>query len=233
MNKKLVVAMSASIIVIVGVALLALFLLQDPPQASSSLPEDGSSTSVAESETSASDGSASIDPAEGGTVTAEITMEDGGVITLELYPGVAPKTVENFVTLAKDGFYDGLTFHRVVKGFMLQGGDPAGNGSGGPGHGIPGEFASNGWDNPLSHTRGVISMARSGDPDSARSQFFIIHGDSTFLDGDYAAFGRVVDGMDVVDQITEVEMSSTPNSLGEIAIPAEPVVIQSIRIIED
>lgn len=155
----------------------------------------------------------------------EITMEDGGVIRLELDSEAAPVTVENFVSLVEDEFYDGLIFHRIIPDFMIQGGDPEGTGMGGPGHQITGEFASNGWDNPISHTPGVISMARSGDPNSAGSQFFITHGDASFLDGDYAAFGRVVEGMDIVDQIATV-----PTDSGDR--PLEDVVIKTIRVVD-
>ncbi len=137
-------------------------------------------------------------------VNAKITMVGGGEITLELYPDLAPKTVENFVQLANEGFYDGLIFHRVIAGFMIQGGDPMGIGIGGSGHNIYGEFKLNGFDNPISHKRGVISMARSQSPNSASSQFFICHADATFLDGQYAAFGKVTEGMNVVDEIAAV-----------------------------
>ncbi|ETP73388.1 peptidyl-prolyl cis-trans isomerase (rotamase) - cyclophilin family [Lachnospiraceae bacterium JC7] len=130
-----------------------------------------------------------------------ITMDDGKDIKIELYPDIAPITVENFVKLVKDGFYDGLTFHRIIPGFMIQGGDPEGNGTGGPGWNIKGEFSSNGVKNDLKHTRGVISMARAMDPDSAGSQFFIMHADANYLDGQYAAFGKVIEGMDEVDRI--------------------------------
>ena len=130
-----------------------------------------------------------------------ITMDDGKDIKIELYPDIAPITVENFVKLVKDGFYDGLTFHRIIPGFMIQGGDPEGNGTGGPGWNIKGEFSSNGIKNDLKHTRGVISMARAMDPDSAGSQFFIMHADANYLDGQYAAFGKVIEGMDEVDRI--------------------------------
>ena len=136
---------------------------------------------------------------------AIIEMENGGSMTLELYPEVAPITVDNFVKLANKGFYDGLIFHRVIAGFMIQGGDPTGTGMGGPGHQIKGEFASNGVKNNLKHTRGVISMARSMHPNSAGSQFFIMHADAPHLDGSYAAFGKVVEGMDVVDAIAAVK----------------------------
>lgn len=138
------------------------------------------------------------------TVKAKITMAGGGEISLELYPDIAPITVENFVNLANEGFYDGLIFHRVISGFMIQGGDPMGIGIGGSGHNIKGEFRANGVENSLSHERGVISMARSQSFDSASSQFFIMHADGKFLDGQYAAFGKVTDGMDIVDEIAAV-----------------------------
>lgn len=134
-----------------------------------------------------------------------IEMENGGVITLELDRTAAPKTVENFEKLVKEGFYDGLIFHRVIRGFMIQGGDPTGTGMGGAKENIVGEFALNGHQNPISHVRGVISMARAQDFDSASSQFFIVHEDATYLDGQYAAFGKVVEGMDVVDAIAGVK----------------------------
>lgn len=161
-----------------------------------------------------------------GTYYAELEMEDGGKIVMELYADVAPITVTNFVKLVQEKFYDGLTFHRVVEGFMIQTGDPNGDSTGGSDEKIFGEFAANGFENNLSHTRGVISMARRGNPyfDSASSQFFICHGDSTFLDGQYAAFGRVISGMDVVDRIASVPVK------GET--PLEKVVIKSIRMID-
>lgn len=133
--------------------------------------------------------------------TAVIEMENGKKMTLELYPEKAPITVENFEKLANSGFYDGLIFHRVIEGFMIQGGDPDGTGCGGPGYSIKGEFSSNGIKNDLKHTRGVISMARSMAPDSAGSQFFIMHEDAPHLDGQYAAFGKLTDGFDVLDEI--------------------------------
>lgn len=132
---------------------------------------------------------------------AIITMESGKTMTLELYPETAPITVDNFVKLAKEGFYDGLIFHRVIEGFMIQGGDPDGTGMGGPGHTIKGEFAANGVKNDLKHTRGVISMARTMAPNSAGSQFFIMHADAPHLDGQYAAFGKMTDGFDTLDEI--------------------------------
>lgn len=140
--------------------------------------------------------------------TVTITMENGDEIHLELYPDVAPNTVANFVQLAQDGFYDGTIFHRVIAGFMIQGGDPDGTGSGGPGYAIKGEFTSNGVENGLSHMRGVLSMARSSAMDSAGSQFFICHADSTFLDGEYAGFGMLLGGFDTLDVIASVQTSS-------------------------
>lgn len=134
-----------------------------------------------------------------------ITLADGSEIKAELYPDVAPNTVNNFIALSEDGFYDGVIFHRVIEGFVLQGGDPTGTGTGGPGYSIKGEFESNGFENDLKHERGVLSMARSRQPDSAGSQFFIIHQDAPHLDGKYAAFGKVIEGMDVVDRIASVE----------------------------
>ena len=133
-----------------------------------------------------------------------IEMEHGGLIELELYPEAAPKTVANFLKLASEGFYDGLLFHRVIPGFMIQGGDPQGNGKGGAKENIVGEFKANGHNNPIKHVRGVISMARAYDPNSASSQFFIMHKDAPHLDGHYAAFGKVVSGMDVVDEIASI-----------------------------
>ena len=132
-----------------------------------------------------------------------ITMRNGDVMKAELYPEIAPNTVNNFISLINHNFYDGLIFHRVIKGFMLQGGDPEGTGMGGPGYGIKGEFSSNGFKNDLKHTEGVLSMARSMFPDSAGSQFFIMHRNAPHLDGDYAAFGKIIEGMDVVNKIAE------------------------------
>ena len=158
-------------------------------------------------------------------IIATIEMEDGGIIKLELYPDIAPQTVRNFVSLARKGFYDGLTFHRIIPGFMIQGGDPNGTGTGGPGYCIKGEFAINGFENDLKHTRGVISMARLNKPyDSAGSQFFIMHADAPHLDGAYAAFGMVIEGMDVVDRIASVDCNPINNH------PYEDVVIKSITI---
>lgn len=133
-----------------------------------------------------------------------IEMENGDVMKAELYPEVAPNTVNNFISLVRKGFYDGLIFHRVIKGFMIQGGDPEGTGAGGPGYEIKGEFAHNGFQNDLRHTKGVLSMARTQVPDSAGSQFFIMHDDAPYLDGEYAAFGMVIEGLDVIDKIAGV-----------------------------
>ena len=157
-----------------------------------------------------------------GTHHAEIDIQDYGTITVELDGDAAPITVQNFMDLANDGFYDGLTFHRIIAGFMMQGGDPNGNGTGGSDETIPGEFSANGCDNPISHTRGTISMARAQDPNSASSQFFICQADSTFLDGSYAAFGRVTDGMDVVDAICADAQPTDDN--GTIPPEAQPVI---------
>ena len=141
-----------------------------------------------------------------------ITMEDGGVMKVELYPDKAPNTVNNFLSLAGKGFYDGLIFHRVISGFMIQGGDPEGTGMGGPGYSIKGEFRKNGVQNDLQHKRGVISMARAMNPNSAGSQFFIMHKDGFFLDGEYAAFGMLTEGEDVLDKIagTPTDYSDRP-----------------------
>ena len=153
---------------------------------------------------------------------ATIEMEGGGVITVELYYDVAPNTVKNFIYLANSGYYDGLIFHRVIPGFMIQGGDPNGNGSGGPGYRIKGEFTNNSFTNDLSHERGVISMARQGNPyvpasayNTAGSQFFIMHADSPFLDKDYAAFGKVLEGLDIVDAIAAAERDSNDKPLSD------------------
>ncbi|MCI5620579.1 MAG: peptidylprolyl isomerase [Lachnospiraceae bacterium] len=133
-----------------------------------------------------------------------IEMENGDIMKAELYPEIAPNTVNNFISLINKGFYDGVIFHRVIKGFMLQGGDPDGNGTGGPGYSIKGEFSQNGFKNDLKHTEGVLSMARTMIPDSAGSQFFIMHKNAPHLDGAYAAFGKIIEGMDVVNKIAEV-----------------------------
>ncbi len=152
-----------------------------------------------------------------------ITMADGGVIRAELYPTVAPNTVNNFISLAKKGYYDGLIFHRVISGFMIQGGCPQGKGTGGPGYSIKGEFLQNGFVNELKHTEGVLSMARSMMPNSAGSQFFIMHKDAPHLDGAYAAFGMVIEGMDVVNKIAEVRTDWSDRPLKEQKIASMTV----------
>ena len=164
-----------------------------------------------------------------GSHHVDLILEDYGTISLELDADTAPITVTNFIKLSQEGFYDGLTFHRIITDFMMQGGDPEGNGTGGSDENIKGEFSDNGVENDISHERGVISMARSQDPDSASSQFFIVHQDSTFLDGQYAAFGHVTDGMDIVDEICE---NAKPiNSNGLIDTPDRPV-IETITVID-
>ena len=153
-----------------------------------------------------------------------ITMEDGGVMKAELYPEYAPNTVNNFLSLAASGFYNGLIFHRVIPGFMIQGGDPQGSGMGGPGYSIKGEFRRNGFKaNTLKHTAGVLSMARAMNPNSAGSQFFIMHKNAPHLDGDYAAFGKVIEGMDVVDRIASVQTDYSDR-------PMEDQVIRSMTV---
>ena len=151
-------------------------------------------------------------------------MQDGGKIVAELYPDIAPQSVYNFIALANAGYYDGLIFHRVIPGFMIQGGDPSGNGTGGPGWHIKGEFLQNGVNNPIKHTRGVISMARAMDPNSAGSQFFIMHQDAPHLDGQYAAFGHVVSGMDAVDEIAAVATDWNDK-------PRTPIVMEKVEVI--
>ena len=152
-----------------------------------------------------------------------ITMENGDVIKAELYPDIAPQSVNNFISLINKGFYDGLIFHRVIKGFMIQGGDPDGNGTGGPGYSIKGEFTQNGFVNNLKHDKGVLSMARSMMPDSAGSQFFIMHKKSPHLDGQYAAFGKVTEGLENVDRIAETETDFSDK-------PLKPQVIKTVTV---
>ena len=150
-------------------------------------------------------------------------MNDGSIFEAELYPDIAPNTVNNFISLVKNGFYDGLIFHRVIKGFMIQGGDPQGTGMGGPGYSIKGEFSNNGFTNDLKHTPGVLSMARAMDPDSAGSQFFIMHETSPHLDGSYAAFGKVINGLDVINTIADVRTDWNDR-------PMEDQMIKSVTV---
>ncbi len=166
---------------------------------------------------------------EGPVHTVVMEVENYGKVTIELYEGYAPLTVQNFVSLVKKGFYDGLTFHRIINGFMIQGGDPNGDSSGDGPNTVKGEFSSNGFDNPLKHERGVISMARSNDKDSASCQFFIVHqtsdNNTQSLDGNYAAFGRVIEGMEIIDKIATVSVNMDDK-------PFTPVVIKSITYID-
>ena len=174
---------------------------------------------------------ANSDPiqSDSGNPIVSIDIENYGVITVELDSQAAPITVENFLKLVNEGFYDGLTFHRIIDGFMMQGGDPTGTGMGGSEETIKGEFANNGVDNKLSHTKGAVSMARSQDPDSASSQFFIVDEDSTFLDNDYATFGYVIDGIDVVDEICTTAQVVDGNGTVE---PENQPIIKSIKVVE-
>ena len=151
------------------------------------------------------------------------TMKNGDTFKAELYPEIAPQSVNNFISLIQKGFYNGLIFHRVIRGFMIQGGDPQGTGMGGPGYCIKGEFASNGFKNDLKHTEGVLSMARSMFPDSAGSQFFIMHKNSPHLDGDYAAFGKVIEGMDIINKIAEVDTNYNDR-------PLEDQVMETVTV---
>lgn len=164
-----------------------------------------------------------------GKVNVEMYIKDYGKVTMELDADTAPITVTNFVNLVKEKFYDGLTFHRIISGFMAQGGDPSGDGTGGSGKNIKGEFSENGVENDISHVRGVVSMARSGDPDSASSQFFIVTDNSKFLDGKYAAFGKVTDGMGIVDKMVKDARPIDDN--GTISKDEQPV-IEYIKVIE-
>jgi peptidyl-prolyl cis-trans isomerase B (cyclophilin B) len=210
---------SAALAAIVAALSLAVIMLfagcgQNAPDSNTGNEEE---TGVTETETNAETNATEAKP------VVEITMEGGGKIEIELDPSAAPLTVENFLKLVNEGFYDGLTFHRIIPGFMIQGGDPEGTGMGGSDATVKGEFSSNGVDNTISHTRGIISMARSQAPDSASSQFFITNADSVFLDGDYAAFGRVISGMEEVDRISGVETDASD-------APTSPVVIESIKV---
>ena len=212
-NKKVLIGAAAALVL--ALAAVALFVwpgwLNGGGQtgAGSATPTDATATDLS-----------------GDNPVVRISVRNVGDIYAELYPAAAPITVENFLSLVDRGFYDGLTFHRVITGFMIQGGDPAGNGTGGSDKNIKGEFATNGWDNPISHERGVLSMARATDPDSGSSQFFIMHADNTGLDGQYAAFGRVLAGMGVVDRIANFTYVTDNN--GTVGAGHAPV-IESIR----
>lgn len=206
-------------IVVVAIVIIAAVVLTQKPTTTSGAQSSANPTATTSAETY-------TPPAleKDVTYTARIDVKDYGTITVELDQDTAPITCANFVELANSGFYDGLTFHRIEPGFVIQGGDPEGTGYGGSDHEIVGEFSENGHENNLSHKRGTISMARSEDPDSASSQFFIVHEDSTFLDGKYAAFGTVTEGMDVVDAICEDASNGTLS---------ENPVINSITILTD
>lgn len=198
----------------------------------SSSDDDTSTTQSQKNEDTTEKKNNSEEEKEMSDTKVKVVMENGGEFTIELYPEYAPETVANFVKLVKDGFYDGLIFHRVVDNFMCQGGDPEGTGMGGSDETIYGEFRANGWSqNTLSHKRGVISMARSQNPNSASSQFFICYTDyCTALDGDYAAFGKVIEGMEVCDDFCKQERRY--NSMGEKAAPVEPIRIKTMTIVE-
>ena len=180
-----------------------------------------------------SSGSPSKSNNTGGNPVIEIVMADDSKMTFELYPEYAPETVVNFISLAKSGFFDGLKFHRIISGFMIQGGDPEGTGMGGSDKNIKGEFSSNGFkQNTLKHTKGVISMARSGDPNSASSQFFIMHGDSPGLDGDYAAFGKMTEGEKTLDVLAATKVGLDLSGR-ELSRPLEDVVIKKVNVLSE
>lgn len=212
----------------VALALVGCGQSQSQSQVQSS--SSGTASSGADSSETTSSSDAASSELLSGVYEAEITVKDYGTIKVELDADTAPITVTNFVQLARDGFYDSLTFHRIIDGFMIQGGDPNGNGTGGSDAKIKGEFSSNGVENDISHVRGVISMARSSAKDSASSQFFVVQQDSTYLDGDYAAFGHVTEGMDIVDAIcADVPVE---DSNGTVLAENQPV-IESITILEE
>ncbi len=224
---------------ILMVAVMAVFLAacgNGAEEGSSAGQADNDGQSLTSGEDSRQEESSAAEGGETGAASGkhhvEITVKDFGTISVELDGDVAPITVENFLKLAGDGFYDGLTFHRIVSGFMIQGGDPLGNGRGGSDETIKGEFSENGVENNLSHTRGAISMARSGMMDSASSQFFIVHEDSTYLDGEYACFGYVTEGIEVVDAICEsISKEAYVDNNGLVQSESQPV-IESIKVID-
>ena len=228
-NKKLLLNLLKWGLPILAVIILVVVIIWDPTTASNDSSVDTTSSSTSDTDSTetetASDETATYTPAELDadlTYYADIVIEDYGTVTVKLDQASAPISAANFVELAEAGFYDGLTFHRIIEDFMMQGGDPNGDGSGGSENNIVGEFTENGYDNTLSHTRGAISMARSNDYNSASSQFFIVHEDSTYLDGEYAVFGYVTEGMDIVDQICE-DAEPTDNN-GTIEADAQPVI---------
>lgn len=203
-------------------AVMVFFCLSACTAENSATDQDTETETAKAASSAAASEEAAGTPISGDALFADIDIEGYGTVTVELDREAAPKTVENFVKLADEGFYDGLTFHRIMEGFMMQGGDPTGTGMGGSEENVAGEFADNGYDNPISHVRGTISMARSNNPDSASSQFFIVQEDSTFLDGAYAGFGTVTDGMDIVDAICEAAQPIDDN--GTIRAEEQPVI---------
>lgn len=224
-NKVAVIAVILGVFIVIAVACFLILPPEERPKVptkTTASADDGKETGNTSTDTSTNEGELMS-----GKVNAVIDIKDYGIIKVELDADVAPITVTNFVNLANSGFYNGLTFHRIMEGFMMQGGDPLGNGTGGSDENIKGEFAINGVDNPLSHTRGAISMARAGHPDSASSQFFICHQDANFLDGQYACFGYVTEGIEVVDKVCE---SSNPIDDNGTIPPEEQPIINSITI---
>ena len=227
MKKYLLIALSVLLVFLVGCVVPASEPEAEQESVSESAPGDASDSALKKPADSAPEPQ---EPQYEGpapdTITGSIEMEDGGIITFELYPGLAPQTVQNFIYLARQGFYDGSSFHRIISGMMIQGGSPGGSGSGGPGYTIVGEFNANGFENNIDHTRGILSMARAQDFNSGGSQFFIMHDVYPSLDGQYAVFGMVTDGMDVVDKI-----AATPNSGPNGAVaPEDMPVIKTITI---
>lgn len=219
-NKLHGTALALSLFLLLGTATACDFNTKDSSE------KDSTTTAAETSEEATSEGTDADTSSN-----SETASSDGLTFVITLYPDDAPITCENFENLVSDGFYDGLTFHRIVEDFMAQGGDPSGNGTGGSEKTIKGEFSQNGVDNPLSHTRGVVSMARSSDPDSASSQFFICYSDDdTFLDGQYAAFGKVTEGMDVVDRFLDVPRSM--GSDGAVSSPNTPITIDHAVMID-
>ena len=219
MKKKLLVCMTLALAMLTGCSTPAYTNTTGTASSGDAETAPAAAEAVPEEAVSSADAS----------VSAENPASDENVFIITLYPDVAPITCENFESLVSEGFYNGLTFHRVIDGFMAQGGDPLGTGTGGSPNKIKGEFSSNGVDNTLSHQRGVVSMARSGDPDSASSQFFICYGDESFLDGSYAAFGEVTQGMEVVDNFLNVERVM---SNGELSSPTTPITMQEVKMID-
>lgn len=222
LNEKKVMPMLVIMAVVLIVACIAFIIFNGKKDSGRSESQTAGQDQQENNGAGASSGEKDTTAGSGIKYYADIEIKDYGKITAGLYEDVAPITVKNFVSLAKEGFYDGLTFHRIMEGFMMQGGDPEGTGMGGSGKTIIGEFTNNGYDNKLSHTRGALSMARSNNYNSASSQFFIVHQDSLFLDGDYAVFGYVTEGIEIVDKICENAQPVDDN--GTIPSDAQPVI---------